>query len=109
MLEKPDIRQALSELRKVKDTTIGNLLGFMHAYNLRFGAATTLKEKQAYQRLFEILGHTRDQILAEAKLDSTATARAAGPEQATDFLQGLDQARSQRGTAPQPPQPRNPQ
>ena len=47
LLDKPDIRPAIVELRKVKDTSLGNLLGFMHAYNLRFGAATTLKEKQA--------------------------------------------------------------
>ena len=37
LLEKPDIQPAILELRKVTDTTIGNLLGFMHAYNLRFG------------------------------------------------------------------------
>ncbi len=37
MLQKPDIQPALLELRKVQDTTIANLLGFMHAYNLRFG------------------------------------------------------------------------
>ncbi len=39
LLEKPDIRPAIAELKKVKDTSLGNLLGFMHAFNLRFGAA----------------------------------------------------------------------
>ena len=76
LLEKPDIRAALAELRKVKDTSLGNLLGFMHAYNLRFGAASTLKERQAYQQLFAILDPTRDQILSEAKLDASPTAQA---------------------------------
>ena len=75
LLRKPDIQPALIELKKVQDTTVGNLLGFMHSFNLRFGVAKTIKEKQAYQQLFEILDGTRDQILAEAKLDSTATAR----------------------------------
>ena len=75
LLEKPDIQPAILELRKVTDTTIGALLGFMSAYNLRFGVAKTLKEKQAYHRLFAILDQTRDEILAEAKLDSTATAQ----------------------------------
>jgi hypothetical protein len=107
LLEKPDIQPAILELRKVQDTTIGNLLGFMHAYNLRFGRANTLKEKQAYQQLFEVLDQTRDQILSEAKLDSTATAQAT-PAHATQFFQNLNQARPQQ-KAPQPPPPGNPQ
>ena len=37
LLAKPDIQPAILELKKVQDTTIGNLLGFMHAFNLRFG------------------------------------------------------------------------
>ncbi len=69
MLDKPETRAALTELRKVKDTTIGNLLGFMHAYNLRFAPATKLKEKQIYHQLYETLDQTRDQILSEAKID----------------------------------------
>ena len=69
LLNKPDTRPALAELRKVKNTTIGNLLGFMHAYNLRFGPATTIKERQAYRQLYEALDQTRDQILSEAKID----------------------------------------
>ena len=107
LLEKPDIGPALVELRKIQDTMVGNLLGFMHAFNLRFGVATTLKEKQAYQRLYAILDKTRDEILAEAKLDQTATARA-NPMQATEFLQTMDQVRPSRGTSPTPPPPRNP-
>jgi hypothetical protein len=102
LLAKPDIQPAILALKKVQDTTIGNLLGFMHAYNLRFGRATTLKEKQAYHQLFEVLDQTRDQILSEAKLDGTATASAT-PAHATQFFQNLNQAR------PQPPQPGNPQ
>jgi hypothetical protein len=107
LMKKPDIQPAMIALKKVQDTTVGNLLGFMHAFNLRFGRATTLKEKQAYSRLFEVLDQTRDQILAEAKLDSTATARA-NPRPAVDYSQNLNQAR-RGGAAPQPPQPRNPQ
>ena len=72
LLEKPNIGPALLELRKVKDTTIGALLGFMHVYNLKFGVAKTPQEKQAYNQLHAILDQTRDQILAEAKLDASA-------------------------------------
>jgi hypothetical protein len=107
LLKKPDIQPAIIELKKVQDTTVGNLLGFMHSFNLRFGVAKTIKEKQAYQRLFEILDGTRDQILAEAKLDSTATARVTHTK-GTEFLQSLNQGQPQGGAA-QPPKPGNPQ
>src|SRR5262249_29573981 len=107
LFEKPDIRPALVELRKVQDTAIGNLLGFMHAFNLRSGVANTLKEKQAYHQLFGILDQTRDEILAEAKLDNRSLAQA-NPSHATDFFQSMGRAPS-RGTTPQPPRPRNPQ
>jgi hypothetical protein len=103
LLEKPDIRPALVDLRKIKDTTIGNLLGFMHAYNLRFGAATTPKERQAYQQLFPILDQTRDEAMAAAQVDSRAGGKTI-PQHASDFFQSLKQARP---GAPQPPRPGN--
>ena len=104
LLDKPDTRAALAELRKVKNTGIGNLLGFMHAYNLRFGPATTVRERQAYHRLYEILDQTRDQILSEAKLETRATPRSPRrpPSEVPNFG-------GQGRPAPQPPAARNPQ
>jgi hypothetical protein len=96
LLERPNIQLALLELRKVQNTTIGNLLGFMYAFNLRFGRATTLKERQAYSRLFEILDPVRDQILAEAKIDSTAAA-GISPSEATEVFQKLNTGRPRGG------------
>ena len=92
LLENPDIEPAMLELRKIQDTKVGNLLGFMHAYNLRFGAATTLKEREAYQRLFAILDQTRDQVLGEAKLDSQP-AISASASHAADFYQNMGRGR----------------
>ena len=60
------------------------LLGFMHAYNLRFAPATTRKERQIYQQLYGTLDQTRDQILSEAKLDQRPRTQA-NPEVVTDF------------------------
>jgi hypothetical protein len=93
LLQKPDIGPALLELRKVTDTTIGNLLGFMHAFNLRFGPAQTPKQRQFYRQLWEILDQTRDKVLAEAKLGSPYSGRAK-PTDATGFLQGLKRGSS---------------
>ncbi len=86
LLDKPDTRAALADLRKVpKDqTTIGNLLGFMHAYNLRFGPATTQKQRRAYQQLYATLDQTRDQILTESKLD-IKNPPSSHPKVVTDF------------------------
>jgi hypothetical protein len=95
LLEKPNIRPALLELRKVQDTMVGNLLGFMHSYNLRFGAATTPEQRQAFNQLFSILDQTRDQILAEAKLPPSAAGKV-DAKAATEFFQDLEKGRPSR-------------
>ena len=38
MLERPNVEAVLSELEKIENTTVGNLVAFMHSYNLRFAA-----------------------------------------------------------------------
>ena len=107
LLEMPNIRPALLELKKVQDTTIGNLLGFMSAFNLRFGPATSPSQRQVYSQLFQILNQTRDRILAEAKLETTAPA-AADTKSAIDFFQKVDQARSKTAASPEPAKPATP-
>jgi hypothetical protein len=101
LLNKPDTRAALKELRTVKNTTMGSLLGFMHAYNLRFGPATTVKQKQAYQKLYEALDQTRDQILSEAKIDLNQRP-SQHPKVITDFY-GRVRPQSE-SLSPPPPQ-----
>jgi hypothetical protein len=101
LLDKPDIRPALAELKKVKDTSLGNLLGFMHAFNLRFGAATDLKQRRAYQELYGILDQTRDQILSEAKLEPRTKA-AGNPSLASDFYQSFDDTKARHGRTNEP-------
>ena len=60
MLEKPDTKAALDQLRMVKTTSLGNLIAFMHVYNLRFGAATTPHQKLIYEQLYPMLDEVRD-------------------------------------------------
>jgi TfoX/Sxy family transcriptional regulator of competence genes len=76
LLEMPDTKQALDELRKVKTTSLGNLLGFMHAFNLRFGPATTPRQKIVYNKLYPLLDDTRDHVISEAKLDGSSNGKA---------------------------------
>ena len=107
MLEKPDIEQVLDELKKIDKTSIGNLLAFMHTFNLRFGPATTPRQRQVYTELFPILDQTRDQIIGEAKLDDNATAKA-GKGNVHDFFSAMDADHISGKRKPQPAPVRQP-
>ena len=72
----------------------------MHAFNLRFGPATTPKQRPAYHRFFEILDQARDDILAEATLDTQATARA-NPRHASDYFENMERVIPGWGRFPQ--------
>jgi hypothetical protein len=108
MLEKPDTREAFDQLRMVKNSSIGNLLSFMHVYNLRFGAATTPRQRLIYDQLYPLLDEVRDRILKESNVNDTATAQG-NPAHAGDFFNKLDMD-SLQGKAKKdaPPQPNNP-
>jgi hypothetical protein len=108
MLEKPDTREAFDQLRMVKTSSLGNLLAFMHIYNLRFGAATTPRQRVIYEQLFPLLDEVRDRIVKESNVGDTATARANASHVGDvfnkldlDSLQGKDKKSA-------PPQPNNP-
>jgi hypothetical protein len=89
MLERPDIEQVLAELKKMEHTTVGNLLAFMHTFNLRFAEAQTPRQRQIYRELYTTLDQTRDRILGEAKLDNTVTDRASKAN-VHDFFSAMD-------------------
>lgn len=89
MLEKPDIEKVLEELRKIDRTSAGNLLAFMHTFNLRFGPATTPRQRQVYAELYPIIDRIRDKIIGEARLDEGATAKT-GDGNVHDFFSAMD-------------------
>lgn len=100
LLERPSTGPALLQLRKIQDTMVANLLGFMHAYNLRFGPATTPDQRQVYAKLFAILDQARDQTLAEVNAATKALPEAK-PDDATDFLNRVEKAPSPSGAGAQ--------
>jgi len=65
MLERPNVETVLSELEKVDKTTVGHLLAFMHTYNLRFGPATTPRQKAVYRDLYPIIAAQRDKVIGK--------------------------------------------
>jgi len=98
MLEKPQVDKIIAELDSVKDTTLGNLLGFMHTYNLRFAPATTDAQRAVYTNLYPAMAQARDKVLAEADAANAPNApNGARPPQnrdlsrsAPDFFQGMN-------------------
>ena len=104
MMEKPDIKAAIDQLKMVKTTTLGNLIAFMHIYNLRFGAATTPHQKLIYDQLYPLLDDVRDRITKESR---SATA-AVNPEHVGDFFNAVegDQPGGKSKETPQPPAPK---
>ena len=62
MLEKPNVEKLIAELEKVESTSVGNLIGFMHAYNLRFAPATTAAQRAVYHDLYPVMIAARDKV-----------------------------------------------
>jgi hypothetical protein len=90
MLEKPRLEKILAELDKVKTTTLGSLLAFMHAYNLRFGPATTEAQHTVYQNLYPIMAEGRDKIMKGARVEDGNKSVVQGAQRhPVDFFQGL--------------------
>ncbi|MDX2036342.1 MAG: hypothetical protein SFX72_06800 [Isosphaeraceae bacterium] len=67
MMDKPNFEKVLQDLDPARQATVGQLLGFMQNYNLRFGVAETPEQRQAYGELFKMLSSQRTRVLAEAK------------------------------------------
>lgn len=104
MLEKPQIDEVLNELKKIDRTTIGNLLAFMHTFNLRFAPATTARQRAVYKELYPVLAETRDRIFSDAKLDNN-TNHTAGKGNARDFFSAMDLDSIEGKKKPPPPPP----
>lgn len=98
MLQKPKVEKIIAELEKFKKTSLANLLGFMHTFNLRFGRATTPRQREVYAELYPILAELREQVRKEAAVNAkpapkpkaSAAAAASSPKaKPTDFFRGM--------------------
>jgi len=65
MLEKPNVEAVLADLAKIENTTVGNLVAFMHSYNLRFDAARTPKQIAAYRDIYRAMINDRDKVIGK--------------------------------------------
>ena len=55
MLYSPQMEQIIAELEDYQGTTLGDLLGFMQAFNLRFAPANSFRQRQIYLKLYSML------------------------------------------------------
>ncbi|WP_165249197.1 hypothetical protein [Paludisphaera soli] len=108
LLEKPEVEHVLNELKNIEKTNVGNLLGFMHTFNLRFGPANTPPQRSAYSELFPTMDGVRDKLLAELKLDNNQTP--SYKAQPHDFFSAMGDEYIDRKKNPAPaPAPPTPQ
>ena len=88
LLEKPDTTEAFNQLHMVKTTPLSNLIAFMEIYSLRFGAATTPRQRGIYRDLFVTIDGVRDRVVKEAKVEESASTLA-NPKPVFDFFSQL--------------------
>ena len=55
MLYSPDMEKIIAQLEDYQGTTLGDLLGFMQAFNLRFAPANSYRQRQIYLKLYPML------------------------------------------------------
>jgi hypothetical protein len=105
LLDTPAMDVLLAGVEKRPDTTLGDLLTFMSAFNLRFGVASSPRQKQVYRELYPLLVQLRNEAAA-----SKPTAVAADPGSAvqpSEFFAGIpiEHLDPKDGKIPAPPQP----
>ena len=55
MLYSPNMEKIIAELEDYPGTTLGDLLAFMQAFNLRFAPANSFRQRQIYLKLYPML------------------------------------------------------
>ena len=103
MLEQSNYDSVLRELEKIETTPVGNLLAFMHTYNLQFGPSTTPKQAQTYRALYPLLASSREKILGANPPPKTP----APSKPSTDLFNNMDPRalHAPTRTPPAPPTP----
>lgn len=75
LLNDPSMKAFLAKIDQSKESTVGDLIAFMNAYNLRFGPATSDRQIEIYSRLVPAMTAIRDanqpDNAAPAALDRT--------------------------------------
>ena len=66
MLYSPKMDKVLSELEDYQGTTLGDLLNFMQAFNVRFGPAKSYRQRLIYQHIYPMLAEQANSLSGSA-------------------------------------------
>ena len=102
MLQTPALDILLAGVEDHPEATLGQLLAFMSAYNLRFGEATTPTQKMVYDSLYPKLSELRAEVAPA--LAGEPPPKSKGSE-VGDFFSAMDYKDLQKKAPPRPPQP----
>jgi hypothetical protein len=108
LLERPQVEQFLKGLKQYPQTTMGQLIDFMHGFNLRFGVAKTPEQEAAYDEIYPMLVQLRDEAHA-GNPNAIAAAEAPLPDPRgvtavfSDTAANRPQPPAPRGTSSSPP------
>jgi hypothetical protein len=97
MLDTPALDLITAGVEKHPDATLAQLLGFMKAYNLRFGQAKTPRQREIYGQLYPQLANLRDQV--GPALATAAPIKTNGSEPG-EFFSGMDYQDLQKKAPP---------
>jgi hypothetical protein len=98
MLKAPALDGLLAGVEKRPDATLGQLLSFMNAFNLRFGVAGTPQQREVYSYLYPQLVQLRDQV-------APALAAAAVPQTSADDAENFFSAMNLNDLKKEAPRP----
>ncbi|HEV3163552.1 MAG TPA: hypothetical protein VGZ22_05890 [Isosphaeraceae bacterium] len=73
MFTNPKLKEVLAELETYKSGTVGGLLAFMQAFNLRFGPASSDRQREIYHTLWPMLEQVMNDTSGRAQPDTQAT------------------------------------
>jgi hypothetical protein len=102
MLKTPDIESFRAGVGNRPDATLGDLLSFMNAFNLRFGVATTPRQREVFNGLYRQLVQLRDEVNPPGGITASV---ANAPEAMSSWVQGFFSGMSYddlRKAAPRP-------
>ena len=110
MLQTPAIDKFLEGLDGNSTTTLGQVLTFMHSFNLRFGAADTAAGQATYDQLYPLLVQLRNQMNPDPRNPVTQPVGAPGTAAPQAYFGAMptshfDPQPDPHGGVPAPPAP----
>ncbi|QEH36735.1 hypothetical protein OJF2_53200 [Aquisphaera giovannonii] len=104
MLRTPALDVIMADVADRPDATLGQLLNFMNAFNLRFGPAGTPEQRMVYDALYPKLVALRDQVAPALASAATVSPSGSAPHEFFNPMSYDDLKKK----APAPPQPAQP-